>query len=100
MVSKTEFEVMVTDPYVSTLLDDLEVEEDNRSDLFDVLDADGNGKLQIGELVVGLMKLRGPARKSDVIAVRLMLRDFQKTFRDFQMDLFDALDLSFSEMLS
>ncbi|CAK9015503.1 unnamed protein product [Durusdinium trenchii] len=43
-------------------------------DLFDVLDAEMVDKLHFNELVDGLMRLRGPITKVDVIALRLKMR--------------------------
>lgn len=40
-------------------------------ELFDVLDADLSGVLNLQELVEGLMRLRGPVSKNDMVAVRL-----------------------------
>mmetsp|Transcript_60749 Transcript_60749/g.142106 ORF Transcript_60749/g.142106 Transcript_60749/m.142106 type:complete len:579 (-) Transcript_60749:79-1815(-) len=55
---------------ISTL-DDSEIDLSCKSDLFDVLDADLSGELEFQEMVDGLLKCRGPASKTDIIAVRL-----------------------------
>ena len=39
-------------------------------DLFDVLDADMSGELEFEEMIDGLLKCRGPASKTDIIAIR------------------------------
>merc|ERR1719444_623078 len=46
----------------------------NRADLFHVLDSDMSGSLQLNELLHGLMKLRGPAEKCDVVATMLAVK--------------------------
>ncbi|CAE7428869.1 unnamed protein product [Symbiodinium sp. KB8] len=54
-----------------TTLDDSEIDLSCKSDLFDVLDADLSGELEFEEMIDGLLKCRGPASKTDIIAVRL-----------------------------
>lgn len=56
------------------LLDEAEIETANKSDLFEVLDSDMGGQLSMRELTTGLMKLRGPVTKADIVAVRLKVR--------------------------
>lgn len=56
------------------LLEEADVEAATKSELFDVLDVDMGGELGLDELINGLMKLRGPITKSDIIAVRLKVR--------------------------
>ena len=51
-------------------MDDLELPPD-RATLFDSIDADGSGTLQLGELVQGLLKIRGELNKSDTVAALL-----------------------------
>lgn len=52
-------------------LDDSEIDLSCKFDLFDVLDADLSGELEFEEMVDGLLKCRGPASKTDIIAIRL-----------------------------
>eukprot|EP00971_Amphidinium_carterae_P314485 6251028-Amphidinium_carterae.1 len=56
----------------------MDVPEEERLDVFDVLDADGNGTLQLDELINGVIKLRGATRRSDTIHVLLVLRSVQE----------------------
>ncbi|CAK9049990.1 L type [Durusdinium trenchii] len=55
-------------------LDDAEIDLSCKSDLFDVLDADMSGELEFEEMIDGLLKCRGPASKTDIIAIRLKAR--------------------------
>lgn len=55
-------------------LNDAEIDLSCKSDLFDVLDADLSGELEFEEMVDGLIKCRGPASKTDIIAIRLKTR--------------------------
>mmetsp|Transcript_54811 Transcript_54811/g.119933 ORF Transcript_54811/g.119933 Transcript_54811/m.119933 type:complete len:620 (+) Transcript_54811:69-1928(+) len=52
-------------------LADAEIDLSCKSDLFDVLDADLSGVLEFEEMIDGLLKCRGPASKTDIIAIRL-----------------------------
>ena len=51
-------------------LEDAEIDLSCKSDLFDVLDADMSGELEFEEMIDGLLKCRGPASKTDIIAIR------------------------------
>jgi len=75
-VSKELFLLMVQDRSVQNLMDDLELPPD-RATLFDSIDADGSGTLQLGELVQGLLKIRGELNKSDTVAALLATKALQ-----------------------
>eukprot|EP00930_Biecheleria_cincta_P040032 TRINITY_DN27463_c0_g1_i1.p1 TRINITY_DN27463_c0_g1~~TRINITY_DN27463_c0_g1_i1.p1 ORF type:complete len:672 (+),score=118.40 TRINITY_DN27463_c0_g1_i1:23-2017(+) len=55
------------------LLKDADISASNKMELFDALDADGGGELNIEELLYGLMKLRGPVSKSEIVAIRVKI---------------------------
>merc|ERR1711972_783611 len=59
---------------MGALLEDIEVETSSKHEVFDVLDVDMSGHLTVEELVHGLMTLRGPVSKVDIVAVRLKVR--------------------------
>lgn len=80
-VTKELFEELVFDPQVEAILDDLDISCANREGLFDVLDADGDGCLSAEEFVTGLLRLRGPAEKSDVVAAVLGVRSLQRSLK-------------------
>jgi len=65
-------------------MDELDIPPGDRASLFDVLDSDGSGGLAVTELVQGLLKVRGEARRSDVIAVLLSVRTMQSMVRDLE----------------
>lgn len=58
---------------VKALFDAIDVDEHDQTDLFDSLDVDGNGRLHLHELIGGLVKMRGKARKSDIVASRMLM---------------------------
>lgn len=72
-ISKDLFLLIIQDPSVQSIMDSLDVPPD-RAELFDVLDADGSGGLHISEMVMGMLKVRGDARRSDVVATLLTVR--------------------------
>merc|ERR1711920_985664 len=70
------------------LLEDLEISVSNHTKLFDIIDSNGSGTLDVGELIEGLMKLRGPADKGDVVCAALMVRSTQRHLRRLEADLY------------
>merc|ERR1712046_297881 len=60
------------------VLEDADIDFSNKYELFDILDADMGGELELQELVTGLMKLRGPVSKGDIIAIRLKVRHMSR----------------------
>jgi len=58
------------------------IEIATKHDLFDVLDAEMSDELHFNELVDGLMRLRGPITKVDVIALRLKMRHLVRVVQE------------------
>jgi len=77
-ITKDVFDDALLDPEVRQLLGDLDISEEDRIGLFDVLDADNGGTLQLYEIIHGVLKLRGEPRRSDVVQVSLMVRSLQE----------------------
>jgi len=82
-VSLELYETVVAKTSTQHILEDLEIAEDDYLDLFDILDADGNGFLDVKEIVEGMLKLRGNARRSDVVGVGYAVRALQMSFSEF-----------------
>merc|ERR1712137_1043778 len=59
------------------ILNDLDVSDEDQLDLFETLDVDGGGTIDLEELIVGISKLRGEARRSDIVGVSLIVRNIQ-----------------------
>merc|ERR1712048_1029612 len=68
---------------VYDILQDLDVAEEDQVDLFETLDVDGNGVLSPVEMILGISRLRGEARRADIIATVLMLRSMQSSIQEF-----------------
>eukprot|EP00929_Paragymnodinium_shiwhaense_P037068 TRINITY_DN19813_c0_g2_i1.p1 TRINITY_DN19813_c0_g2~~TRINITY_DN19813_c0_g2_i1.p1 ORF type:complete len:843 (+),score=208.59 TRINITY_DN19813_c0_g2_i1:118-2646(+) len=88
-VSRSMFEKVVCEKEVSGILDDLEIGNGDRRELFDVLDADGSGNLDLQELISGLLKLRGGADKSDVVAALLCIRALQRSTKEQMTQIYE-----------
>jgi hypothetical protein len=74
IITKDNFEAWLEEPAFLNMLDDLDIGTSNKSQLFDVLDCDLSGELEVAEVISGLMKLRGPSDKSDAVASLLGIR--------------------------
>merc|ERR1711957_887265 len=70
-ITKDVFNTWLKDPEMLILLEEVEVETSTKYELFDALDVDSGGELTVDELVSGLMRLRGPVSKNDIVATRL-----------------------------
>jgi len=70
-ISRDVFELWVNDAKFASLLHEADIEQSNPRDVFDCLDADLSGELTLTELIDGLLGLRGPITKSDIISIRL-----------------------------
>eukprot|EP00439_Symbiodinium_sp_Y106_P042251 s331_g5.t1 len=81
-ITKELFLLIVQDSAVQKLMDELDLPPD-RANLFEIIDADGSGTLQITELLHGLLKIRGDLSKSDAVASLLATRAVQQMLADF-----------------
>merc|ERR1712087_1093493 len=66
------------------ILRDLDIADEDQLDLFDTLDVDGGGTIDLEELITGIAKLRGGARRSDIVGVGLVVRSLQLAMKDFE----------------
>merc|ERR1719195_1355135 len=73
------------------LLSDLDIADEDQLDLFETLDVDGGGTIDLEELIVGICKLRGDARRSDIVGVALIARSIQKAISKFEDGIFEVL---------
>lgn len=73
-ISRDQFHGWLTVPAFLDVLERADIDTSTKFDLFDILDADMGGSLEPAELLTGLMKLRGPVSKNDIIATRLKVR--------------------------
>lgn len=73
-VTMEVFKTVISDPVAASALDDLDIPREDHLNLFDILDSDKSGGLHFEELLVGIEKLRGEPRRSDLVAMDLMVR--------------------------
>jgi len=81
-IPRDVFQMWLDDPIMLNMLDEADIETSTKSDLFDVLDVDMGGELGLDELVGGLMRLRGPISKSDIVAIRLKVQYLTQLIED------------------
>lgn len=77
------FETLRSYKEFQEILRDLDVADEDQLDLFETLDVDGGGSVDLEELVAGIAKLRGDARRSDIIGMSLIIRSMQCTMQSF-----------------
>merc|ERR1712232_1193287 len=82
LVSRETFNKWLLDPKFVALLQSVEIETSTRFELFDVLDADLNGSLELREIIIGLMKLRGSITKCEIVAIRMKVRFMEQLITD------------------
>jgi hypothetical protein len=73
-ITQEEFAEICQHEDFSQLLSELDIAQSDQKDLFDTLDADRGGTLDVNELISGIEKLRGDAQKADVVAVLVGVR--------------------------
>jgi len=82
-ITREIFMLAIQDPIVQRLMDDLDIPP-GRAQLFEVFDADSSGEVMPMELVNGLLKVRGEAQRSDIIAPMLGVRAIQTKLRQME----------------
>lgn len=80
-VSHEDFHKVFQRKDVQQMLDDLDICASSRHMLFEILDANCNGTLEVSELVQGLLKLRGTDSKGDTVAALLAVRSMQQSIK-------------------
>uniref|UniRef100_A0A7S2IN36 EF-hand domain-containing protein n=1 Tax=Zooxanthella nutricula TaxID=1333877 RepID=A0A7S2IN36_9DINO len=85
------FAKLRSDPQVCAIFDDLDIADDDQYSLFDTLDVDGSGTVDMHELCDGMLKLRGDACRSDIIAINYMLQALQVHVHGFNQSFLHKL---------
>jgi len=70
-VPRDIFNKWLDDAEMLQMLEDADIDTALKKEIFDALDVDAGGFLGIDELLGGLMKMRGPISKIDIVAARL-----------------------------
>jgi len=83
-ITRQFFEEQLKQSKFKDILGELDIADEDQLDLFDTLDGDGSGFIDIIELIQGLGKLRGEARRADIISVNLIMQNMYVEFRTFR----------------
>jgi len=94
-ITQAMFDIIIHEQSIQELLDDLDIQPEDRVNLFEILDADGSGSLALEELIVGIIKLRGESRRSDVIAINLQVRELQVAVHTLEARILESIEASY-----
>jgi len=83
-VNRENFDLIMNEEDIRARMEDLEISVTSSAKLFDILDSNGSGTVDVVELTEGLMSLRGPADKGDIISGSLLVKSTQKMVKDIQ----------------
>jgi len=75
-------QAIAEDPDVIRIMEELDIDPRDCDGLSDLMDSDNDGHVHITELINGLKRLRGSSKRSDVVAVDLMVRTIQVKLDD------------------
>jgi len=81
-ISRDEFDFIINQPDMRSMLDDLDIYVPSTAKFFNILDGNGDKTLEICEIAEGLMMLRGPVDKADIICASLMIKALQKDIQE------------------
>merc|ERR1712137_85236 len=88
-LTSSQFEIVMENSSVKTVLLDLDVNVFDPVGLFDTFDGNGDGVVNLSEFVFALMKLRGEPQKNDMIATWTAIRTLQEKMDHVQSLLLD-----------
>eukprot|EP00927_Polykrikos_kofoidii_P021742 TRINITY_DN20495_c0_g1_i5.p1 TRINITY_DN20495_c0_g1~~TRINITY_DN20495_c0_g1_i5.p1 ORF type:complete len:634 (-),score=95.48 TRINITY_DN20495_c0_g1_i5:57-1958(-) len=72
-ITRADFNKWLDNEKFVKVLEEADIDLSSKNEIFEVLDSDINGFLTQKELAIGLMRLRGPMRKTEIVATRLMM---------------------------
>merc|ERR1711881_123622 len=90
-LTKEEFLVALRDPEVMKNLHEVEIDMRGAEGLFDILDYDESGNLDVTEFIEGCMRARGDAKAKDVLAVQCDLWRTQQWVRNELQQMSDTV---------
>lgn len=97
-LSEKEFSALVQDEDAAKALDDLDVSREDRGYLAAILDPDSRKAWTVTEIVRGIRALRGEPRRSDIVAVDLLVRSLQSKVADLAKELQGLKECSFDNL--
>jgi len=99
-ITKEWWSFLELDPGFAELLSELDIAGEDQSDLFDTFDIDESGSVDLAELLSGIKKLRGDARRSDVVGISLQATAVYHKIAELQVTTEEALDAQTSLLQS
>lgn len=85
-LTRDDVNLMIQDPIVMRILKDLDVADlDGDAGFYDLLDIEGTGNVGAVEVLSTLLKVRGNARKSDLVANRATMQSLHEKFEHFEL---------------
>jgi len=75
------------DPYVVEALNELDIDPHDHAILSDILDPQNDGQVPVLDLIDGIRRLRGFPRRSDIVAIDLMIRQSQRLHHQHDQDI-------------
>lgn len=90
-ITQDFWEEMCNNFQFQDFLRDLDIADEDRQDLFNILDVDGGGTIDLEELVTGIGLLRGDPRRSDILQLNILVRTTMQTCKDFFEEMTDAM---------
>jgi len=91
-IERSVFELAMSEPDMLEILEELDICVEDTSKVFDTLDSNGDGSLQMNELVEGLMQMRGPADKLDMMQMAVTVRQMQVSVKELQRALHHKME--------
>jgi len=73
-LTRQDFKEAVSDPWVKTWLSSMELDTGDADNLYTLIDANGDGKVSIEELITGVARLKGASRAVDVLTLMREVR--------------------------
>lgn len=91
LITPPFLEVLRITPQFVEIMGDLGITEEDTLDLFDTLDVDATGTVDVEELCDGLGKMRGDARRKDTVTINLLIQRMHLNLEESFQALFEKV---------
>jgi len=86
-VARSVIDETIQDPQAKEILDQLDINPQDRTRLSDIFDPDNGGTISLADVAAGIRRLRGEPRRSDIVCVDLMIRSIQAQLAEIHMQI-------------
>jgi len=83
-ISKAKLELALEDEYLSSILRCFQLATDDAHLLFELLDRDQSGFLDVEEFIAGCLKMRGPAQAIDIMRAHLQINKMSQDIANME----------------